>query len=928
MKEGRCGIENQARREDIPVTELEFSPRAYNALRLNGLRWLSQIGNMSLQELNELDYMTPAAAEEIYLCCRDLTEALPERQAGEEAAEEAAARGEADVRDAEPTPIEGLGLSVRSYNALKREGIHTLGQLLALKSAELAQIRNLGAKSLEELEALRSRYVPPASETVRRTEPIRDERPIERLGLSVRSFNALKREGIHTVGQLLALKSVELAQIRNLGAKSLEELERIRSCYVPPAGKTGASPEELKALVLGAFSEPFRGLAWQEIRDALPESAEDGAVRQAVGALLAEGKLEYVDFRCYRVYPSFYSFLDTYLETVEERNRELLRRRYAGETLEAIARDLSLTRERVRQIQNRQNNKLREAYQKQTGLTAFDEDYYEALYTKCELPDAFWREELELPERSINYLEYTFKKGGKRPEEILKDEEIPVSLRYRVRSFLDRDKLRIDGRLFPRNRAEIEAYALEKYAQDELSFGRFVELYNGMLEENGIPFNEKYYYTEGNIRTRANHFADSPFCLWKQGERLRWYDISSRDYSELLETLHLDSYQNTELSTRKLLTLYPALMEKYDLRDPYELHNLLKKIKERCGLDFVSFSRQPILQFGDFDRTGALKEAMFELAPVTQQELLDYLELEFGYDRQRAVGYLSSLAPYYHNGTYSVDFKRVPAERAEALQKALTEDFYYLNELRQQYIALFPGADPEEINPRSLKELGFIVNSGYAIRHYPSADAYFRQLLTRDEVYSAAAYLKRYGTVQMFNQAYAELLQSRQIFRFEKDQIITLRRLGRLQITRETIEDYCAAVQAFTEEESYFTVSSLRRDGFRHPLDELGFDEYFYGSLLWSDQRFSGQRVFGTIVLFNGKVNGMFSIADFLSTQLRSYDSVEPEDFMQDMEERFGIRIPNRYEVIYAIKSKELYYDSIMDKIYRDKALFYADLDE
>ena len=49
---------------------------------------------------------------------------------------------------------------------------------------------------------------------------------IEELDLSVRSYNCLKRAAINTV-QELANKSMEdMMKVRNLGKKSLEEVER------------------------------------------------------------------------------------------------------------------------------------------------------------------------------------------------------------------------------------------------------------------------------------------------------------------------------------------------------------------------------------------------------------------------------------------------------------------------------------------------------------------------------------------------------------------------------------------------------------------------------------------------------------------------------------------------------------------------------
>ncbi|MDO8879295.1 MAG: DNA-directed RNA polymerase subunit alpha [Coriobacteriia bacterium] len=49
------------------------------------------------------------------------------------------------------TPIEELDLSVRSYNCLKRRGVNTIGQLAECSEADLLNIRNFGAKSIEEV---------------------------------------------------------------------------------------------------------------------------------------------------------------------------------------------------------------------------------------------------------------------------------------------------------------------------------------------------------------------------------------------------------------------------------------------------------------------------------------------------------------------------------------------------------------------------------------------------------------------------------------------------------------------------------------------------------------------------------------------------------------------------------------------------------
>jgi DNA-directed RNA polymerase subunit alpha len=49
--------------------------------------------------------------------------------------------------------IDDLDLTVRSYNCLRREGINTVGELVARSEADLLDIRNFGQKSIDEVKA-------------------------------------------------------------------------------------------------------------------------------------------------------------------------------------------------------------------------------------------------------------------------------------------------------------------------------------------------------------------------------------------------------------------------------------------------------------------------------------------------------------------------------------------------------------------------------------------------------------------------------------------------------------------------------------------------------------------------------------------------------------------------------------------------------
>ncbi|MFI7481716.1 DNA-directed RNA polymerase subunit alpha [Kocuria sp. M1R5S2] len=82
-------------------------------------------------------------------------------------------------------PIEDLELTVRSYNCLKREGIHTVGELVGRSEADLMDIRNFGAKSIDEVKAklvdlgLSLKDSPPGFDLAARAAAIDDENPFD-----------------------------------------------------------------------------------------------------------------------------------------------------------------------------------------------------------------------------------------------------------------------------------------------------------------------------------------------------------------------------------------------------------------------------------------------------------------------------------------------------------------------------------------------------------------------------------------------------------------------------------------------------------------------------------------------------------------------------------------------------------------------------
>ena len=875
------------KQQGYTIDDLEtLSPKAFNILSFSGQTDLSGLAAMSWEELMQIPHMDSDTANEILIQCRRFCQELRRREAKPETKSittdgliQNPRYHDALLRFAEANdlPVEGSTLSNRSTNQLQHHGYHKLSQCLFLTGEDLSKLRNLGAVSIKEILSWRDRYLE-------------------------------KHEK-----EILAFCGGDESVLQNEEA----------SAAIP-------DEEEIRELILRAYQEiGFGGLSLKEMRDylKLPEEVPDEALKKTIGGLLAAGELEYVDFRCYRVYPKFSDYVRE-SGILDERACDILERRLRGETLEAIAQGYDMTRERARQITSKSVRILQKRYLAKTGLACFDEDYYRYLFENYEIDRKDAEQWLGIPENVWNYMLMTDAKKGKQPlSAAAEDPKLDAGLRLKIRNYLNRNRIFVDDIWIEKRRANIEEYVIRKYCRDEVSFEEFTKIYNRFLEEQDIPYDEDIYYTEAVLRSRKNKFSEADYVLWKYGEKIRYYDISGRDFDELLDELSLDSYQNTEITTTLLFQEHPEIMEKYDIRDEYELHQLLKIIVPEGSYHDFHCERMPNLQFGKFNREEAIRELLLEHAPISAGDFVDLIYQEFGYKPGAiTANYLPSFSAYLNHGIYDIKQKAMPAENMQKLKDALQDDFYYLDEVRALYAELVPDADLSEINSYNLKRMGFLVLSRYILQHYDSLEAYFRYLLTVEEVMDITAIRSRYAKIMMFSQVFWELKRNYEIIEFAPNQIISIHRLERGGITKEDLKEFCDQVYETAEEGKCFSAKSLREAGFYSDLYELGFSDWFYGGILAADPRFAYGKVFSSIILSKGL--GEITIKSFLRERIRAHRSIDVYDLMSELEGSFGCEKLEKNKVTYAVQGTEIFYDPILERFYANEELYYREIDE
>ena len=864
-------------------------------------------------------------------------------------------------------------LPTRAFNLLMFDGYEYVSQIAFITADELMKVHRMDEFSAHEIEKLTARFLKDSkdeifnyiSEKMSKNTVTTDKSILElisfrecqdailryarvndidikMLGLSNRAKNCLLANGFTRLSEIILKSRSDLLRLSSMGSGSVDDIagkikdylleneSRIMT-FINGGDEALWDDITLRKKILELYSDVgFGGLSLNDIieRLDLPEEITQDRIKHIIGTLLADNELEYVDYRCYRVFGQFKDALDGCTE-IDDRSKDFINRRLNGDTLEAIAKDNGLTRERVRQIVKKDIGKVRDQYFVKTGMSLFDEDYYRYLYENYYFEKKEGTEWLGIPAHVWSYLDITEVKRGKKDlQSAVEDNQgLDIGLRLKIKNYLNRNKIYVDGMWVEKRRAELEEVAVRKFCQEDVSFNDFIDIYNNFLRTEEIPFDDDIYYTDSVIATRRNHLCKCRFLLWKQNEQIRYYDIDGRDFTNFFDSLNLDSYENIELSTAKLMRDYPETMAKYDIRDHYELHNLLRKIVPEGSFHGFHCSRMPDIVFGNFDRDAAILDMLLDNAPISMRDLADLVSEEYGYDPLVIMGsYFHSVMDYNHKGVFHVDQKQMSSSNKELLQKALTDDFYYIDEIRRIYIDLIPAADQEEINPYNLKSMGFQVYSRYALQHYSSLEAYFTELLTCEDIIDISSYRKRYVYIQMFSQKLMELKRDLTIIEFEPNQIINFRKLEKSGITRDMIQEFCDSVYEFVSDGEYFSALSIRKSGFESELYDLGFSDWFYANLLLSDNRFSSGNMLGNIILFKGKEN--ITIKSFVVSKIREHGSVDAIDLMNELIEQYGCSIDNKWDAVYKVQGTEIYYDKILDRLYSNIDAYYSELEE
>lgn len=650
----------------------------------------------------------------------------------------------------------------------------------------------------------------------------------------------------------------------------------------------------------------YNVITMDEIRNNIPKDLFDEAVFEEACLTLDMNELIELDGKTIK---GRYKSLKLYLAEMEdERIAEMLLMRFSGSTLAEVGEAFDITRERVRQIIKKHVEEM----------PRVDEDKYINIFNTYNFTQDDFLMVFAVDEYCYNYLLACCSPGIKNLEEALDDDELSLEVKSKIEKVVFKDYVEINNTLVKKERWALIRHAVKAFAKDAIVTDDFVVKYKNMLESVGLVYNSDVEINRG-IKDRL---AETDFVLLSFGKRIRYYNIKENDYKPFIKELDLVNLKNIEISTLKLFRENSELMDSYDIRNEYELHNLLKKIDIE-GIEDIELLRMPGIRFGNGDRYKQIEDLLLENAPITIKELTELYEEKYGVNQQTVVAnYLGRIERYLVGDTYVIDYPKWPKELIDVMRTIFTKDFYTKEEIAKIFKEKYPNEKKLFMNARIFNILGYKVYSSYIISDkYISAKSYFLDILLKEDYIDITELPKGMRNIVMFNQTLRELKEAYELIEDDWQNYVSFNVLLRQGVTKKDLEDFCDWVYENTGDEC-FTIHNLRKRGLHHKVFDLGYNERFYGGIVSENRaRFASIRKAGSKLIRKGKVAPKLS--DLVEEVVKSYPSQAMTiDNLQDvLRDDYNIS-QSIWDIKEAIKDSNLFYSNVHSKVYGNFSVY------
>lgn len=586
------------------------------------------------------------------------------------------------------------------------------------------------------------------------------------------------------------------------------------------------------------------------------------------------------------------------------KQKDIIEKKLSGYTLEQIGNEYRITRERVRQI-------LKKIFD---FIGLVEEDELHTWFEEYNFDLDTFMKFFEVNEKTYYYLKEKYKLGTKNLQELLNNQEINEMQKKIISE--KQNLIKLYNEYVILNRTNI-LVAILKNNDSQVSIENLVGIYNGIVQEKQVltPISKDEYRNLDSVLSR------NAYVLNTIGRSYRYYNCDDVDSENIEELKKLLDVEPGVYSTELFFKDNPLLMKKIDVRDEYELHNLMRKIIPEQ--DNVTYSRMPDIFIKCSDRDVFIESLIQELSPISIDEFLEFVYQNYGHKIPTFKAYLTMHFNKYINiDTLISDCPKFTEEQFEYMREYLKDDIYSTTTIKQLLTDKFDVQNFKLLNSLNFRDLGYKLRGNYIMKSSISnLESYLRNQINQIDFYEIPSEIKKIGST--FSNYLYKFIYDKKLFKYDENKYITLRKLNAMGISIDDINGFIEKINDIIPENNYFNLYVLNAD-FQSKLFELKFPECFYETLIM---------IIPNIKTFRLNNNTIFIKTEESATREKFINSFINKDkiYINEIKniilEKYNIDLQSYYIKEFINKNK-YYLQNSTDCVYRSKEIYENEINQ
>lgn len=597
------------------------------------------------------------------------------------------------------------------------------------------------------------------------------------------------------------------------------------------------------------------------------------------------------------------------LQKIKDSNhKDMVLKKLTGRTLESIGSEYNITRERIRQIIQKEIKKF---------VTTREEEKYREIFETYNFDCELFCEFFNVNEYIYYYLREKYKMGDTEPSELIdswnldKRQLAILKKKYNLISY--------KGENIVVKKINI-LNAILKRSDKVMEYSEIMNEYNEIIKSNNL---DAELISEADFRNIDSILNRSNYVLCDAGRYYRYYDIDALDEDDVKALQKMLEVESGDYSAEFFFNNNELLMKNINIKNEYELHNLLRKFIGNYNGKII-YSRMPDIFIDCDDKNAFIDNLIHELSPINLDEFVDYAYQNYGHKNNTFRALLvNNFSKYITNGQIISECPEFTPGQMDILKERLTEDIYSILTIKELLTDLFDVNDFKLINNLNMSKLGYKLRGNYIMKSsITNLEGYLRNIILNNDYYEIKPEMKKIGST--FSSYLYKFIYNLDLFEIENEKYITIKKLNELGISKDNIKEFINKIEKVISENEYFNLYTLDKDNFLTNLKKHNFPDCFYETII---------STIPNIKTFTVKNNVVFIKTDEQATREKFINSfvtknkIFVSEIKKDILEKYNIDL-YEYYIKEFIDKKKYYFDNSIDCVYRSKDYYDEDVND